>query len=334
VTALPHPRPRRTQPVAIVREAVAGEPQRAVRRYLTTLPAKVLDRPGYARPLRPKWVNRLVREWRDDEAGTLIVSQRDGRYYLVAGNHRWAAVLQKGEPEFPFDCQVFEGLTEPEEARIYLAQDVRRLRHSAADDFQARLTQGDPIARGVKAVLDDLGLEVSPYGEAGFAKNRIRAVAGLLKSYEVNGRGNLHLALRLLRDEWGEEAPHLLHRQKTIYSEAGIVSLSTFLRLYGSSSSPLDVPKLRAAMRREGLAGWETRFNAQRLLSKTRALGGVATLFGILAWIDLYNHNRRTGNRLNEAVARTNATKLPKLGGGPHTDFYNQTKLGTPGRAG
>ena len=76
-------------------------------------------------------------------------------------------------------CLVYYGLTVEQEAMIYLAQDRSRLRHSAADDFTALLRQGDPVAVGIERVLGRLGLEITPYGGAGWSKNRVRAVGGL-----------------------------------------------------------------------------------------------------------------------------------------------------------
>jgi hypothetical protein len=265
------------------------------------LPARSLRfPPEYGRPIRKGWVTRLVREWNDRKVGTLLVSFRDdGDYYVMAGNHRVKARVQDGDADFMFDCLVYYGLTLDQEAAIYLAQDAERLRHTTADDFPAMLARGDHDALGVQAILDDLGLEIAPYGESGFRKSRVRAVSALLESYAANGPDNLRLALTLLRDEWGEEAPHLASAKKSIYSEATVNSLPAFFRLYDTGDSPLEIPWLRHAMRKQGIVAWEEQWQRHRMASKNRPHGGVAIVYGVLSWLDLYNYGRREKNRLD-----------------------------------
>jgi len=269
--------------------------------------ARQLRHPSeYGRPIRPHWVARLVREWDDDKVGDLLVSQRaDGRFYVIAGNHRVKSRLDAGQPFYRFDCKVYSGLSIPEEASIYLSQDNERLRHTLADDFPAMLAQDDPTAKGVAQVLADVGLEIAPYGMAGFSPRRVRAVSSLLGAYESNGPDNLRLALELLRDEWGAEMVRLQRTKKSVYSEATLNSLPAFLRLYGSTEHPVEVEWLRKAMQRAHFSGWEDAWHRHRNAASSRPQGGVAIVYGVLAWLDLYNYGRREQNRLDEMVVRS-----------------------------
>ena len=312
------------QPVEPIAPATRS---RVVRTRQRVLAACLLGRPAeYARPLRPHWVTRLVREWNKRKVGVLLVSQRpDGSFRALTGNHRVASRLQDGEPDYAFDCLVYENLSLQEEAAIYLAQDDERLRHSVADDFPAMLVNDDPIAKGVQRCLDAVGLEVAPYGEAGHKKNRVRCVSALLNAYETNGEDDLTRALGLLRDEWGEEEHHPTNPKKSIYSEATVNSLPAFLRLYGAPDQrPLDYPWLRKAMARDGLEGWERAWMRHRAESISKPQGGVAILYGVLAWIDLYNRSRREQNKLDDLLARRNshalrrrARRMTRTGGRP-----------------
>lgn len=269
---------------------------------------------GYGRPLRPHWVDTLTEKWDDDKVGVLLVSCRaeDHQYYVLAGNHRVAAKQQAGEPDFLFDCKVHYGLTLPEEADIYLAQDAERLRHTTGDDFLAMLARGDEAATGVKAILDDLGLEVAPYGAAGWKANRVRAVAGLLNAWETNGEDNVRLALGLIRDEWLHEQAGFQHTRKSIWAESITTTLPVFLRLYNLQGSLLEISWLRRAMQREGVAGWEERWQHHRMAAKSRPQGGGALIYGVLSWLDLYNYRRREPNVLDEMVARRASKTLKR----------------------
>lgn len=263
--------------------------------------------PEFARPLRPHWVAYLARNWSDRLAGEILVSKRqDGTHRLLTGNHRWAARLLRREHEDFFNCLVYYGLTVQEEAEIYLAQDRNRLRHTAADDFLAMVTQGDPVALGIEEIVRDLGLHITPYGLAGYGRTRIRAVASLLRAWEMTGRADLQLALELLRDEWLPGIRGASSSRRTVFSEVTIVPMAVFLNVYRHDSA-FTVAWLRHALQRESLDEYERKYLAQRTAALGRPTNTVATLYGVLALLDIYNHGRRLENRLDEASARQGA---------------------------
>ena len=49
----------------------------------------------YQRPIKDRVVDRLVREWDPRLLTPLVVSYREGRYYLVDGQHRACAMRKK-----------------------------------------------------------------------------------------------------------------------------------------------------------------------------------------------------------------------------------------------
>jgi hypothetical protein len=262
--------------------------------------------PEFARPLRPHWVASLARTWNPRLCGEVLVSKRpDGSYRLLTGNHRWAAKLLRKEGADFFNCLVYYGLTVEEEAEVYLAQDKNRLRHTAADDFLAMVTQGDPVALGIQAIVDDLGLHITPYGLAGYGKTRIRAVSALLRTWETAGAGPLEKSLELIRDEWLPGVSGGPSR-RTAFSEATILPLAVFIKLY-SADPAFRMANLRAALERDGLGEYERKYMAQRSAAAARPTAGVATLYGVLALVDTYNYGRRLDNRLDETVARKSA---------------------------
>ena len=50
---------------------------------------------GYQRPIRSK-IKRMVREWDYNLCDVILVSYRDGKFYVVDGQHRVEAARQKG----------------------------------------------------------------------------------------------------------------------------------------------------------------------------------------------------------------------------------------------
>ena len=78
----------------------------------------------YQRPVLDRVVDKLVREWDPRLLTPLVVSYRDGRYYLVDGQHRVCAMRKKnGGKDVTALCRVYHGLTYEQEAELYYKLD-------------------------------------------------------------------------------------------------------------------------------------------------------------------------------------------------------------------
>ena len=66
----------------------------------------------YQRPVNPKEVDRLIREWDERLIDPVVVSFRDGKFYVVDGQHRIAAMRRmNGGRGVMVTCKVYDGLT-------------------------------------------------------------------------------------------------------------------------------------------------------------------------------------------------------------------------------
>ena len=64
----------------------------------------------YQRPVDEKEVDRLIREWDDRLLDPVTVSFRDGRFYVVDGQHRISAMRKmNGGREVMVVCKVYNG---------------------------------------------------------------------------------------------------------------------------------------------------------------------------------------------------------------------------------
>ena len=76
---------------------------------------------SYQRNPQTTRVRKIAKEWNDDFANTLYISQReDGAMYVVDGNHtRLASIMAKGN-DATLLAKVFTGLTKEEEAEMFI----------------------------------------------------------------------------------------------------------------------------------------------------------------------------------------------------------------------
>lgn len=93
----------------------------------------------YQRPLDPARVRRMRAESDTALLGIVDVSARgDGRYALVDGQHRWAAVKAQHGDQAPIACNVHTGLSVEQEAELFFQIDRSRRRLTGWDRWWAR----------------------------------------------------------------------------------------------------------------------------------------------------------------------------------------------------
>lgn len=127
--------------------------------------------------------------------GYPVVSLRDGHYWIVDGQHRVEALKMIGWGDQSIQCECYEGLTEAQEADLFLRRDARRSIRPF-DKFRIALTAERSFETEIARTVAAQGLKISQDGTDG----SIRAIAALRKVATLGGQVVLGRDLRLLRD--------------------------------------------------------------------------------------------------------------------------------------
>ncbi len=161
-----------------------------------------------------------------------VVSLRDdGLYYVVDGQHRIRALQQAGHNEKQILCEVQEGLTEKEEAALFLKLNNGRKAVAAYDKWKAELVARDPSALEIQKIVSAAGLRVTKAP----GKNNICAVNALRSVH--HSKKNLPSVLSVLSN-WAEE-------DTSLYEGQLIKAMAEFLALYPNADRKLLVKKLQ-----------------------------------------------------------------------------------------
>lgn len=170
------------------------------------LPARVLmvDR-TVQRSLETSRAERIAQDFDRAALGTFVVSHRaDGTYHLIDGQHRHAVVILLGGDDWPLNCEVHEGLTRAQEARMF-----RLLNNSKAvnvlDKFLVRIQEGDPVAVGINVILERHGWTVSMSKNTG----TFVAVSAIEKPFRRAGEHGAALVdwvINVCTESWGHSA--------------------------------------------------------------------------------------------------------------------------------
>jgi len=157
------------------------------------------------RQLNQARVDHLAANFDLEQLGTPTLSERDGAFYIIDGQHRIEMLRQVGWGDQQIQCWTYTGLTEQEEAdKFDRLNDV--LPVHAFDKFKVRVVADREIEADIDRIVRAAGLIVSRDNLPG----AISAVGTMRRVYVRSSAATLGRALRIIRDAYGDpglEAP-------------------------------------------------------------------------------------------------------------------------------
>ena len=121
----------------------------------------------YQRPVNGTHVNNIISNFNNRYLNCIIVSLRDGYFYILDGQHRFEAAKAKGVEKLL--CLILTGLTSQEEAKMFKDLNVN---HKALDPykiFKANIWNGNTsdkevaIDMEIKRICDKHNIEVKKF---------------------------------------------------------------------------------------------------------------------------------------------------------------------------
>jgi hypothetical protein len=129
--------------------------------------------------------------------GTIVVNKRDDLWYVIDGQHRVMALRLMGWGDLKVECETYFGLTEREEAELFLQRNTRR-NLSPFERFRVALTAERAVESTISQLVLSLGLRIARPKRDG----NIGAVTALVGVYNAGGSEALRRALVILRDAY------------------------------------------------------------------------------------------------------------------------------------
>ena len=200
---------------------------------LEELPLATLQFAGYQRILRAKW-KEIAKNFDPDVAWPIVVSYREGIHWVVDGQHRVVAAIDKGHAVAL--CKV-EQWTFEEEAQKFRALNKIRGALLSKDAFHADLSWGEPVAVEIEAILRQEGYSLwLGYGER--LENSIGAIGSIERIYKLNQPEGLRRVLVALNMTWPGDPAAI--------KDSMLNGMATFLRKYPDVSAKNLALKLQA----------------------------------------------------------------------------------------
>lgn len=162
----------------------------------TMAPSQLEVHPRAQREIVPSRLESLVSNFNPALAGVITASHRAGKTLIVDGQHRWRAagdpnVIEKfGNPEFdgevPLNVTVFTGLSEEQEAQLFLGLNSTASVH-VAEQFKAAVLAQYSNFVTVSNIVKEKGLQIARSG----AQGTINAPSTLMSIYNWQPDGEV-----------------------------------------------------------------------------------------------------------------------------------------------
>jgi hypothetical protein len=113
---------------------------------------------GYQRPLSAEKIKKNKREFNMDRVNAILVNYRDGKFYVIDGQHTLELLIEMGETEG--FAKILLDRSFKYESELFYKQDDGNSRVAAWDKYLARIAAGEPIALIGKKVCDKYGITI------------------------------------------------------------------------------------------------------------------------------------------------------------------------------
>ena len=157
----------------------------------------------YQRPVEQKNVDKLIHHWNSLELYPVIVSFRDGKFNVVDGQNRIAAMRQMaGGGDVIVPCMIYTGMTYEQEAELYAKLDKGKRPLTPRQHTKALVEAGtDAKVTEVKCLVEEVGFTWAldePTGEP----FEIAPVRTLINAYQLLGGEGFARMLSLMAGAW------------------------------------------------------------------------------------------------------------------------------------
>ena len=162
----------------------------------------IYPREIYQRGMERKRVELIARDFNEYIVNEPKVSFRNGRYYVMDGQHTIeGCILLNGGEDRPILCKVYTGLTMEQEALLFAEQNGHSAPLSAGIKLRAKVVGGDAPSKAFVAATNRVGLSLN-YDSMQLSDYRISCVGTALKLYDQLGEEIYCEALRHIVEAW------------------------------------------------------------------------------------------------------------------------------------
>ena len=191
-------------------------------RFIST--SKLTSGLAFQRDVREPYVNWLIRNWKPDMLGSIVVNYRNGRYNVIDGQHRIIAARRIYGRDVIMQCRVYRELTYEEEADLFVKLDMGKKSLTLSQSVTALVeAKTDPEINEILRLVKYEGFHWSVNKRVG-GDYEITVARAVLSAYRLLGAYSFSRLLSLLSKTW--------HGDPASLCSAMFSGLSLFIKTY------------------------------------------------------------------------------------------------------
>lgn len=190
-------------------KTVSSQPKSTGRIETTLIPAHKLKVCQFTqRPLRSKkHAEWIANNFDSNLFDPLVVSYRDGVYYVIDGQHRLYAVKKLFGNDYLVECRIMKGLTLQEEAKLFVDLNGCSKVLQYTDKAKGLYYSGDKTMSDLMNICKRYGVELGiDDDKRQVADGRIVAIKALVDTYNKIGYEQTARLVHLINDTWDGKA--------------------------------------------------------------------------------------------------------------------------------
>lgn len=182
------------------------------------LPIKDLKLGNYQRDLDMTRCKSYAADFNINMMGTIMISEREGTYYIIDGQHRVIVANLVNQNEV--FCQIIKGMTYEEEAILFGKLNTKIKHLSTTSLFNSGVEGKKAEETEIAAILKGVGFKVGRTK----ADDTIIAILAINTVYRKYGKKHLFETLALIKNIWNGKADSLNNKI--------ITGVSEFIKIY------------------------------------------------------------------------------------------------------
>jgi len=194
--------------------------KKSTNQRLAYIPLAKIEPSDYQRATKSTQVSNIVKNFDEAKLGTLTVSHRDGKYYIIDGAHRLSALRTLHYTHAI--CEILTGLTHEQEADYFRTQGVDKRALRPLDLFKAGIIADNKKCITIEEIVRDNSFQIG-FSHKDF--NQIGAVKTLFTIVDDYGYEVLDDTLCLIANTW-------MGIPKAVCSDS-LLGVAEFVSIYG-----------------------------------------------------------------------------------------------------
>ena len=163
------------------------------------------EHPDYNRGItgiNRKVVDKIKAEFDPNKVNPVTVSLRDGKYYILNGQHTSVGIyeLNGSDSHCLIQCEILTGLTREEEAKLFIAMNVDVQKLKIQDKIWALIISGDSHAKEFERVIKNYGYDFELKGP-----KQISAISACWSIFNSDGGDALAEMFAIASKAWPDD---------------------------------------------------------------------------------------------------------------------------------